>query len=295
MMLLCENLDRKCGFSDMLHFGSLLPPCKPPLLRILPLLPHSHQGIETLAKVHSVLGCVLWTICFLFQAQQLVMMTPPPCSLLACTDNPISLMVQQTPAAAPLKLLVQHTPAVAPIKSSSLGPCLPVGSARRSFLPPTPTPIKRRKPLDLQSSIAPPVSKCSPLLSPIPTYNYLSSQYKLEESSLAQSNSFSNPGGPSGQNTLQPPVLGQFDWPTTLIFSSTQPQKKLEKEPKKGPNLERVRKLTFGGKWLIYFQVAYVLSHDLLNMFLKSQEWEMYHPNMILQDNIRGKRLQWSS
>jgi len=244
----------------MLHFGSLLPPCKPPLLRILPLLPHSHQGIETLAK-----------------AQQLVMMTPPPCSLLACTDNPISLMVQQTPAAAPLKLLVQHTPAVAPIKSSSPGPSLPVGSARRSFLPPTPTPIKRRKPLDLQSSIAPPVSKCSPLLNPIPTYNYLSSQYKLEESSLAQSNSFSNPGGPSCHNSLQPPVLGQFDWPTTLIFSSTQPQKKLEKEPKKGPNLERV---------------AYVLSHDLLNMFLKSQEWEMYHPNMILQDNIRGKRFE---
>ena len=237
----------------MLHFGSLLPPCKPPLLRILPLLPQSHQGIETLAKVIYCAGVnicptkysplrlegVKCAIFFFFQAQQLVIVTPPPCSLLTCTDNPISLMVQQTPTVASLKS--HQPPAVAPLKSSSPGPSLPVGSARRSFLPPTPTPIKRRKPLDLQSSIAPPVSKCSLLLSPTPTYHYLSSQYKLEESSLAQSNSFSNPGGPSGHNTLQPPVLGQFDWPTTLIFSSTQPQKKLEKEPKKGPNLERVR------------------------------------------------------
>ena len=38
--------------------------------------------------------------------------------------------------------------------------------------------------------------------------------------------------------------------------------------------------------------MAYVLSHDLLNMFLKSQEWDMYHHNMVLQDNIRGKRYQ---
>ena len=39
--------------SDMLHFSGLLPQCKPPLLRILPLLPQSHQGIETLAKVEK--------------------------------------------------------------------------------------------------------------------------------------------------------------------------------------------------------------------------------------------------
>ena len=38
----------------MLHFGNLLPPCRPPLLRILPLLPQSHQGIETLAKVENL-------------------------------------------------------------------------------------------------------------------------------------------------------------------------------------------------------------------------------------------------
>ena len=41
--------------------------------------------------------------------------------------------------------------------------------------------------------------------------------------------------------------------------------------------------------------MAYVLSHDLLNMFLKSQEWDMYHHNMVLQDNIRGKRYQNTS
>jgi len=257
----------------MLHFGNLLPPCRPPLLRILPLLPQSHQGIETLAK-----------------AQQLVIMTPPPCSLLTCTDHPISLMVQQTPAVAPLKfqqtpaltplkLLVQQTPAaVEPLKiqSSSPGPSLPVGSARRSFLPPT--SIRRRKALDLQSSTAPPISNCPLLLNPISTYPSLSCQYKLEESpqEKSNSNSFSNPNGPSCY-PLESPALGQFDWPTTLNFSSTQLQKKQEKEAKKGPNLERV---------------AYVLSHDLLNIFLKSQEWEMYHPNMVLQDNIRGKRFE---
>jgi len=257
----------------MLHFGSLLPPCRPPLLRILPLLPQSHQGIETLAK-----------------AQQLVIVSPPPCSLLTRTDHPISLMVQQTPAVAPLKF--QQTPAVGPFKllvqqttaaveplkfqCSSPDPTLPVGSARRSFLPPT--PIRRRKSLDLQSSISPPVSTCPLLSNPISTHPSLSCQYKLEESPHEQSNSnsFSSPSG-SSCYPLQPPALGQFDWPTTLSFSSTQMLKKQEKEPKKGPNLERV---------------AYVLSHDLLNIFLKSQEWEMYHPNMVLQDNIRGKRFE---
>lgn len=243
----------------MLHFGSLLPPCRPSLLRIPPLLPQSHQGIETLAK-----------------AQQLVIVTPPPCSLLACTDNPISLMVHQTPSVAPLKL--QQSPAVAHHKfKSSLGPSLPVGSARRSFL--SPTPFRRTSPDQHSSNVDPPISNCPLFLNPISSTHFsLSSLYKQEDSSLEQShsNSFSNPGGPSSYH-LQPPALGKFDWPTTLNFSSTQPQKKQEKEPKKGPNLERV---------------AHVLSHDLLNMFLKSQEWEMYHPNMVLQDNIRGKRFE---
>ena len=181
----------------------------------------------------------------MLQAQQLVMVSPPPCSLLACTNHPISLMVQQTPAAAPLKFLVLETPAVAltPLKPSH-GPSLPVGSARRSFLPPA--PIKRRKSLDSQSSIAPQISQHPLLHNSTPTHISLSScQYELEGSSQNHSNSFSNPGGPSCYNTLQPSSLGQFDWPTTLNFSATQPQKRQEKEPKKGANLERVSKLTF--------------------------------------------------
>ena len=242
---------------------------------------------------------------FLFQAQQLVIVSPPPCSLLTRTDHPISLMVQQTPAVAPpkfqqtpavgsFKLLVQQTTAaVEPLKfqCSSPDPTLPVGSARRSFLPPT--PIRRRKSLDLQSSISPPISTCPLLSNPISTHPSFSCQYKLEESPHEQSNSnsFSSPSG-SSCYPLQPPALGQFDWPTTLSFSSTQMLKKQEKEPKKGPNLERVRKWTWLaiGLCISFCQVAYVLSHDLLNIFLKSQEWEMYHPNMVLQDNIRGKR-----
>ena len=227
----------------------------------------------------------------MLQAQQLVIVTPPSCSLLACTDHPISSMVHQTPSVAPLKL--QQSPAVAHLKfKSSLGPSLPVGSARRSFL--SPTPFRRTSPDQHSSNVDPPISNCPLFLNPISSTHFsLSSLYKQEDSSLEQShsNSFSNPGGPSSYH-LQPPALGKFDWPTTLNFSSTQPQKKQEKEQKKGPNLERVRKLTLMASSLCitFGQVAYVLSHDLLNMFLKSQEWEMYHPNMVLQDNIRGKR-----
>jgi len=34
------------------------------------------------------------------------------------------------------------------------------------------------------------------------------------------------------------------------------------------------------------------LAHDLTHMFLKSQEWQLYHPNMVLQDNVRGMRYE---
>ena len=37
--------------------------------------------------------------------------------------------------------------------------------------------------------------------------------------------------------------------------------------------------------------MAYNLTYNLLNMFLKNQDWHMYHPNMVLEDNIRG---EWS-
>ena len=214
----------------MLHFCSgLLPSCKPPLLRILPLLPQAHQGIETLAKVDK-LGYFDFTMPCLFQAQQLVIVSPPPCSLLPCTaSSPISLMVQPT------------QPEVMPVKSSS-GPSLPVGSTRKSFLPP-PTPLRRRNSLEMQSSIVPPISNSPFLLnSIIPSNSSLSCQYKPEESPLKHVNSVSSSNlGELAFRPLEHPALDQFDWPTTLNFSATKTQKKQEKEPKKGPNLERVR------------------------------------------------------
>ena len=56
----------------------------------------------------------------IFQAQQLIIISPSPCSLLARSEAPISLMVQPSRAPQP----------------SPYNPRLPLGSARRSFLPP---------------------------------------------------------------------------------------------------------------------------------------------------------------
>jgi len=227
----------------MLHFSGLLPQCKPPLLRILPLLPQSHQGIETLAK-----------------AQQLVIISPSPCSLQARSEAPISLMVQPSRAPQP----------------SPYNPRLPLGSARRSFLP-SAHPAKGQS-INVHHTIYP-VSN-SPLYPlPIPSHHPLSSSFILEEplSQECCSSSLLNNGQGEISNALEPSTFDQFNWPTTLNCPISDTRKKQEQETKKGPNLERV---------------AYVLSHDLHNIFLKSQEWEMYHPNMVLQDNIRGKRFE---
>lgn len=43
---------------------------------------------------------------------------------------------------------------------------------------------------------------------------------------------------------------------------------------KKVPNLEKL---------------AHQLTYDLVNIFLRSPDWNMYHTNMVLEDNIRGK------
>jgi len=37
--------------------------------------------------------------------------------------------------------------------------------------------------------------------------------------------------------------------------------------------------------------VAYQLTQDLSNIFMKSQEWGMYHQEVVLQDNIRGVKV----
>ena len=136
--------------------------------------------------------------------------------------------------------MVQPTqPEVMPVKSSS-GPSLPVGSTRKSFLPP-PTPLRRRNSHEMQSSIVPPISNSPLLLNSIPIISF-SCQYKPEESPLKHVNSISSSNlGELSFRPLNHPALDQFDWPTTLNFSATKTQKKQEKEPKKGPNLERVR------------------------------------------------------
>merc|ERR1712025_116704 len=48
-----------------------------------------------------------------------------------------------------------------------------------------------------------------------------------------------------------------------------------EKESKK-PNLEFI---------------SYLLTQDLTDVFMKRQEWNMYHKEVVLQDNIRGTRI----
>ena len=35
--------------------------------------------------------------------------------------------------------------------------------------------------------------------------------------------------------------------------------------------------------------VAYQLTHDLTNIFMQRQDWSIYHKELVLQDNIRGK------
>ena len=37
--------------------------------------------------------------------------------------------------------------------------------------------------------------------------------------------------------------------------------------------------------------VTYQLTQDLNNIFMKRQEWGMYHKEVVLQDNIRGECL----
>merc|ERR1719219_3001906 len=81
------------------------------------------------------------------------------------------------------------------------------------------------------------------------------------------------------------PELARFKWPTSFAPSSCNvfccstldpTSNKDHKEKKqKEPDLEKI---------------AHLLTYDLINIFLKNQRWELYHPNMIFEDNIRGKR-----
>lgn len=81
------------------------------------------------------------------------------------------------------------------------------------------------------------------------------------------------------------PELAGFKWPASFspspcntfccsTLDSMSNQNHKEKKQKQ-PDLEKM---------------AHLLTYDLLNIFLKNQRWELYHPNMIFEDNIRGKR-----
>ena len=62
----------------------------------------------------------------------------------------------------------------------------------------------------------------------------------------------------------------KFDDPPVKM-TSIQPEKK--KPPKPKANLELI---------------SHQLTEDLTNIFMKKQEWGMYHPEMVFVDNIRG-------
>ena len=122
---------------------------------------------------------------------------------------------------------------------SPYNPRLPLGSARRSFLPPA-HPAKGQS-IDVQHTSYPVSnSPLNPL--PIPSHHSLSSSLILEEPLSQKSCSYSLLKNGHGEisNALQPSTFDQFNWPTTLNFSTSDTRKKQEQETKKGPNLERV-------------------------------------------------------
>ena len=62
----------------------------------------------------------------------------------------------------------------------------------------------------------------------------------------------------------------KFDKP---LVKMTSIQSEEKKPPKPKANLELV---------------SYQLTHDLTNIFMKRQEWRMYHKEMVFVDNVRG-------
>ena len=35
--------------------------------------------------------------------------------------------------------------------------------------------------------------------------------------------------------------------------------------------------------------MAYLLLYDLTNVFIRKIDWQIYHPNMVFEDRIRGR------
>jgi len=85
--------------------------------------------------------------------------------------------------------------------------------------------------------------------------------------------------------SISQPKLSQFQWPTSFHSSlscsfcssldSMSTDSRAENKEKKEPNLEKV---------------AHQLTYDLMHIFHKNQNWWMYHQNMVLEDNVRGRR-----
>ena len=142
----------------------------------------------------------------------------------------------QARSEAPISLMVQPSRAPQP---SPYNPGLPMGSARKSFLPPA-HPAKGQY-INVQHSSYP-VSNSPPNPLPLPSHYSLSSSFVLEEPLSQKSCSSSLPNNDHGEisNALQPSTFDQFNWPTTFNCSTSDTRKNQEQETKKGPNLERV-------------------------------------------------------
>ena len=132
-------------------------------------------------------------------------------------------------------------PSQAP-QPSLYNPRLPLGSARRSFLPPA--HLAKGQSIDVQHTSYPVSnSPLNPL--PIPSHYSLSPSFILEGPLSQKSCSSSLLNNDHGEisNALQPSTFDpfdQFNWPTTLNCLTSDTRKKQEQESKKGPNLERV-------------------------------------------------------
>jgi len=110
--------------------------------------------------------------------------------------------------------------------------------------------------------------------------------FQLADSEMEKLNMISSTENKSENNTfdvLHSPqgFYKPYIWPSALTNFSTEELLHLSSdqspETPAGPNLEKV---------------AFNLTNDLLNLFLRRQNWRMYHPNLIFEDNIRGKIIE---
>jgi len=156
----------------------------------------------------------------------------------------------------------------------------PLGQTKTSFLPP---PVKRNKgKQELRRNHLQPAVR-------IFSFDELEFKPLKIDKSVKELNNITETENLKSANSLplsiSQPELSQFQWPTSFHSSlscsfcssldSMSMDNRTEKEGKKEPNLEKV---------------AHQLTYDLMHIFHKNQNWWMYHPNMVLEDNVRGRR-----